>query len=130
MTRHDHGDHFCGLILPHGLLELTAVFVAGGIGLRLSGRGSSRATHAVPVLAARAVQRHDRARPVVVLFVSGVIEAFVTPSGLPPRRGSGSASPLSWASSPTSSRSAAAYRRGDTGDVDAAMLEDKVATAS
>ena len=35
MIRHDHGAHFWGLILPHGLLELTAVFVAGGTGLRL-----------------------------------------------------------------------------------------------
>ncbi len=30
MTRHGHGGHFWGLILPHGLLELTAVFVAAG----------------------------------------------------------------------------------------------------
>ena len=35
MIRHDHGGHFWGLISPHGLLELTAVFVAGGVGLRL-----------------------------------------------------------------------------------------------
>ena len=35
MTRHGHGPEFWGLILPHGLLELTAVFVAGGVGLRL-----------------------------------------------------------------------------------------------
>src|SRR3954453_7461246 len=35
MHRHGHGAQFWGLILPHGLLELTAVFVAGGVGLRL-----------------------------------------------------------------------------------------------
>ena len=35
MTRHGHGGHFWGLILPHGMLELTAVFVAAGVGLRL-----------------------------------------------------------------------------------------------
>ena len=29
------GGLFFGLILPHGLLELTAVFVAAGVGLRL-----------------------------------------------------------------------------------------------
>ncbi|MCZ9338199.1 stage II sporulation protein M, partial [Streptomyces sp. TRM76130] len=28
-------DTFLGLVLPHGLLELTAVFVAAGTGLRL-----------------------------------------------------------------------------------------------
>ncbi|MEZ5097401.1 MAG: stage II sporulation protein M [Nocardioides sp.] len=32
MTRHGHAGHFWGLILPHGLLELTAVFVAGESG--------------------------------------------------------------------------------------------------
>ena len=35
MIRHDRGELFFGLILPHGLLELTAVFVAAGVGLRL-----------------------------------------------------------------------------------------------
>ena len=35
MMRHDRGELFWGLILPHGLLELTAVFVAGGVGFRL-----------------------------------------------------------------------------------------------
>jgi uncharacterized membrane protein SpoIIM required for sporulation len=35
MIRHGHGAQFWGLILPHGMLELTAVFVAGGVGLRL-----------------------------------------------------------------------------------------------
>ena len=35
MIRHDRGDLFFGLIMPHGLLELTAVFVAAGVGLRL-----------------------------------------------------------------------------------------------
>src|SRR4051794_14510094 len=35
MIRHDHAAHFFGLLLPHGMLELTAVFVAGGVGLRL-----------------------------------------------------------------------------------------------
>ena len=35
MIQHDRGSLFFGLILPHGLLELTAVFVAAGVGLRL-----------------------------------------------------------------------------------------------
>ena len=35
MIRHGHAGHFWGLILPHGILELTAVFIAGGVGLRL-----------------------------------------------------------------------------------------------
>ena len=35
MAAHGRLDLFFGLILPHGLLELTAVFVAAGVGLRL-----------------------------------------------------------------------------------------------
>ena len=35
MVGHGRGALFFGLILPHGLLELTAVFVAAGAGLRL-----------------------------------------------------------------------------------------------
>ena len=35
MVSHDRGSLFFGLILPHGLLELTAIFVAAAVGLRL-----------------------------------------------------------------------------------------------
>ena len=35
MINHHRGGLFFGLILPHGLLELTAVFVAGATGMRL-----------------------------------------------------------------------------------------------
>lgn len=79
------GGIFFGLILPHGLLELTAVFVAGGVGLRTGwawiapgplprGRALAEAARAMAVVAVGLVG---------VLLVSGVIEAFVTPSGLP-----------------------------------------------
>ncbi len=76
---------FFGLILPHGLLELTAVFVAAGAGLRLGwgvvdpGRRTRAAALAEEGRAAGAIA----VGLVGVLFVSGVIEAFVTPSGLP-----------------------------------------------
>jgi len=33
-------DVFFGLIVPHGAVELTAVFIAGGVGLRTGWRGS------------------------------------------------------------------------------------------
>ncbi len=79
-------DLFFGLILPHGLLELTAVFVAAGVGLRigwswiapgpLRSRGRALAeTARAGMLVALGL--------VVVLGVSGLIEAFVTPSPLP-----------------------------------------------
>ncbi|MGO4618158.1 stage II sporulation protein M [Nocardia sp. 2YAB30] len=78
-------DSFFGFILPHGTLELTAVFVAGGAGLKLGwtlidpGRLSR----------VEAVARQGRATATValglvgVLLVCGFIEGFVTPSPLP-----------------------------------------------
>ncbi|WP_043717745.1 stage II sporulation protein M [Nocardia asiatica] len=78
-------DSFFGFILPHGTLELTAVFVAGGAGLKLGwtlidpGRLSR----------VEAVARQGRATATValglvaVLLVCGLIEGFVTPSPLP-----------------------------------------------
>lgn len=76
---------FFGLILPHGLLELTAVFVAGALGLRLGWTvidpaGKPRAA----ALAAAGRSTLSAALGLaVVLAVSGALEAFVTPSGLP-----------------------------------------------
>ena len=35
MIRHGRGALFFGLIAPHGMLELTCLFVAAGVGLRL-----------------------------------------------------------------------------------------------
>ncbi|WP_194816655.1 stage II sporulation protein M [Nocardia sp. XZ_19_385] len=78
-------DAFFGYILPHGMLELTAVFVAGGAGLKLGW------TLIDPGRLSRleAVARQGRAAAtialglVAVLFVSGLLEGFVTPSGLP-----------------------------------------------
>jgi uncharacterized membrane protein SpoIIM required for sporulation len=76
---------FFGLVLPHGMLELTAVFVAGGVGLRTG--WAWIAPGARP--RSEALAEAGRTAAVValglagVLLVSGVIEAFVTPSGLP-----------------------------------------------
>ncbi|HKS43789.1 MAG TPA: stage II sporulation protein M [Amycolatopsis sp.] len=78
-------DIFLGLITPHGLLELTAVFVAAGTGLRLGW------TVINPGRRSRAVALAEQGRATAamalglacVLLVSGAIEAFVTPSGLP-----------------------------------------------
>ena len=85
MMRHDRGELFWGLILPHGLLELTAVFVAGGVGFRLFWSWVEPGD----LSRSQALAREGRTAGtvalglVVVLLVSGVIEAFVTPSGLP-----------------------------------------------
>lgn len=131
MIRHDHGAHFWGLLLPHGLLELTAVFVAAGVGLKLfwswvEPGGLTRA---------QSLAREGRTAGTValglvaVLFISGVIEAFVTPSGLPTsaRLGIGIlAEAVFFAYVFVLGRQA--FHRGQTGDIDAALLEDRVAT--
>jgi uncharacterized membrane protein SpoIIM required for sporulation len=76
---------FFGLIAPHGILELTAVFVAAGTGLRLGWTvidpGTRRRTDALAVEGRATIT--ITLGLVVVLAVSGAIEAFVTPSGLP-----------------------------------------------
>jgi uncharacterized membrane protein SpoIIM required for sporulation len=131
MMRHDRGDLFWGLILPHGLLELTAVFVAGGVGLRLfwswvEPRGVTRAA---------SIAREGRTAVtvvlglVVVLAISGAIEAFVTPSPLPTwaRIGIGVLAELVFfAYVFVLGRRAVA--RGHTGDIAESLLEDRVAT--
>jgi uncharacterized membrane protein SpoIIM required for sporulation len=81
------GDLFFGLILPHGLLELTAVFVGAGVGLRIGwawiAPGPTRTRGRALAQTARSGMLVALGL-VVVLGVSGLIEAFVTPSPLPP----------------------------------------------
>ena len=78
-------DQFFGLITPHGLLELTAVFVALAAGLRLFWAWVDPG----PRPRLEALAQEGRAMIgiavglVVVLFVSGLVEAYVTPSPLP-----------------------------------------------
>jgi hypothetical protein len=66
---------------------------------------------------------------VLVLIVSGVIEAFVTPSGLPTwgRVGIGVLAELAFLAY-VFVLGRSAYHRGFTGDVDASLLEDRVAS--
>lgn len=126
-------DLFFGLITPHGLLELTAVFVAAGAGLKLGWtlidpgerlRGQAIAAQGrVTVGIALGVA--------LVLAVSGVIEAFVTPSGLP-----------TWARiaigvaafgvflSYVVLLGSRAVRAGETGDVSAAAAGDQLPAAA
>jgi uncharacterized membrane protein SpoIIM required for sporulation len=133
LIQHDRGSLFFGLILPHGMLELTAVFVAAGVGLKLfwswvepGGRtrlqslaNEGRSAMAIAMGLA------------LVLLVSGVIEAFVTPSGLPTwaRIGIGAlaeAAFFTYVFVP----GRRAHRAGHTGDVAADALDASVATAS
>jgi uncharacterized membrane protein SpoIIM required for sporulation len=76
---------FFGLLLPHGLLELTAITIAGAAGLRLGW------TVIAPGDRPRgeALAEEGRRSVVIVLglmlcfIVAGLIEGFVTPSSLP-----------------------------------------------
>ncbi|MCK1817551.1 stage II sporulation protein M [Streptomyces carpaticus] len=85
MASADRLDVFLGLILPHGLLELTAVFVAAGVGLRLGWTvldpGPRRRLTALAEEGRAAIGM--ALGLAVVLLISGLIEGFVTPSGLP-----------------------------------------------
>ncbi len=85
MHRAGEGSQFWGLILPHGLLELTAITVAGAAGLRLSW------ALVAPGDRTRATALRDEGMRAVVIVmglalcfvVAGFIEGFVTPSSLP-----------------------------------------------
>lgn len=126
MIGHDKGDVFFGLITPHGLLELTAVFVAAAAGLRLGWAWVDPG----PRTRMQALAQTGRATVgmaigmAVILLLSGLIEAFVTPSPLPTwaRVGIGVAAELAFfAYVWTLGRRA--YRAGEYGDVEVADRE-------
>jgi uncharacterized membrane protein SpoIIM required for sporulation len=84
MIAHGRGTLFFALVLPHGILELSAVFLAAATGLRLGWTVIDPG----PRSRGRALAEEGRASVtiavglILVLLVSGVIEAFVTPSPL------------------------------------------------
>ena len=85
MFAYDKGDVFFLYIAPHGMLELTAIFVAAAGGLRIFWSWIAPG----PRTRAQALAEDARALSTVaiglvfVLFVSGVIEGFVTPAPWP-----------------------------------------------
>lgn len=115
------GDVFLGLITPHGLIELTAVFLAAAAGMRLGWsviapgdrpRGQVLAEQGRAVISVAIGL-------VAVLAVAGLIEAFVTPSPLPTfvRIAIGVAAELAFLGYVVYFGRRAA-RRGETGDID------------
>ncbi len=84
MVAHGRGVEFFALITPHGMLELSAVFLAAAAGLRLGWAIIDPG----PRPRSQALAEEGRATVtialglIVVLLVSGAIEAFVTPSPL------------------------------------------------
>jgi uncharacterized membrane protein SpoIIM required for sporulation len=123
---------FFGLILPHGMLELTAVFIGAGVGLKLGWT----IVDPGPRSRADALAEEGRAAVAVaiglvgVLMVSGAIEAFVTPSPLPTwaRIAIGIIAELAFLTYIfVLGRRAVAV--GDTGDVEEWLRADTLATA-
>jgi len=133
MASYGRLDLFFGLITPHGLLELTAVFVAAAAGLRLFWAWIDPG----PLPRGQALAREGRSMItialglVVVLLVSGVIEAFVTPSPLPTwaRISIGA---LVWLSflAYVGILGRRATRAGETGDLAADLIEATAPTAA
>lgn len=123
---------FFGLILPHGMLELTAVFIAAGSGIRLGWTlVDPGPRHRADALAAEVRSAITIALGlVVVLAVSGAIEGFVTPSGLPTavRIGIGAVAEAGFLSYVWVLGGRAA-RAGETGDLDLEARGDLAAVA-
>ncbi|HKE51746.1 MAG TPA: stage II sporulation protein M [Actinomycetes bacterium] len=125
-------DVFFGLIAPHGLLELTAVFVAAGTGLRLGwaaiDAGRRRRAERLAVEGRAAVGM--LLGLACVLLLTAVIEAFVTPSALPTwaRVGIGVLVELAflWYVFVVGRKAALA---GETGDLDRYVTEDVLPSA-
>ncbi|TAM67498.1 MAG: stage II sporulation protein M [Microbacteriaceae bacterium] len=85
MFAYDKGDVFFQYIAPHGMLELTSIFVAAAAGIRIFWAWIAPGART----RGQALAEDGRALftvaigLVVSLFVSGIIESFVTPSPLP-----------------------------------------------
>ncbi|MFD1214400.1 stage II sporulation protein M [Arthrobacter sp. GCM10027362] len=85
MAAYDRLDTFFLYILPHGLMELTAIFIAAAAGLRIFWSWVSPGPRTR--LASMAAEGRSLITValglVLVLFLSGLVEGFVTPSELP-----------------------------------------------
>lgn len=85
MNHFDGLDEFFALILPHGILELTAIFIAAAAGFRLFWAVLVPGDR--PRLSAIAAEGRQVVLVAVglvgVLAVSGLLEGFITPSTLP-----------------------------------------------
>ena len=132
MMSHDRSSLFFGLILPHGLLELTAVFIAGAVGLRLfwSWVDPGPRTRMQALAAEGRTAVAIAVGLVFVLLVSGAIEGFVTPSGLPTwaRIGIGLVAELTFLAY-VFVVGRRASQEGVTGDLDAREVGDEVPLA-
>lgn len=86
MYEQDAGDVFWANILPHGLMELTAIFIAGAAGLRICWAWVAPGQMRRLTSLAREGRRLITVAIglVIVLLISGLVEGFVTPSPVLP----------------------------------------------
>jgi uncharacterized membrane protein SpoIIM required for sporulation len=86
MVGNGRADLFFGLILVHGALELTCVFIAAGVGLRVAWAWIAPGPYLTRVQSLATVGRQAMVVALglaVPLAVSGLLEAFVTPFPVP-----------------------------------------------
>jgi uncharacterized membrane protein SpoIIM required for sporulation len=85
MAAHGELDTFFLYILPHGFMELTSVFIAAAAGLRIfwAWVAPGRRTRVAALASEGRALMTVALGLVPVLLVSGVVEAYVTPSPLP-----------------------------------------------
>lgn len=73
------------LLLPHGIIELTAVFVCGGAGLMIGSAmiapGNLRRTDSIRIVSAQALKLFIGTLPLFV--IAALIEGFITPAAIP-----------------------------------------------
>ena len=77
---------FWSYILPHGIIELVAIFICGGAGFMIGSSiiapGNLRRSDAVRLASGQALQLFAGSLPFFV--IAAIIEGFLTPSALPP----------------------------------------------
>lgn len=82
---HGKGYEFWAYIVPHGMIELTAIFIAGGAGLLMGYKlfvpGHFSRGYQLKVNAKRSVQLLLGTVPLFV--IAGIIEGFITPAPIP-----------------------------------------------
>ncbi|MGI6294649.1 MAG: stage II sporulation protein M [Armatimonadota bacterium] len=78
------GSRFWALILPHGIIELMAIFICGGAGLYLGASiiapGDLRRRDSIRLAGATSLRLFAGA--VILFVIAGIIEGFITPSAL------------------------------------------------
>ena len=77
---------FWSYILPHGIIELVAIFICGGAGFMIGSSiiapGNLRRGDAVRLASGKALQLFAGSLPFFV--IAAIIEGFLTPSAIPP----------------------------------------------